>query len=154
MKLPEWLTHREVIDELSAEITSQAAQILALEDALSVSRRVEQSVRDKLMLLLEPGYFGKCSKIRFRDKPEAESFARTLEKDLGTTAGTLMAYRCPLCPRQRVSMAHFFHVMHVDPKERGKFGAQYRKRPRGPGRISPADIAKLRERVGISDEEK
>lgn len=135
-------------DVLCSEITDLSGQVLALEDELSATQRMNQSLTDTMRMLLEPNRDDACQKVRLRDKDEAAAFGRHVETANGTPAGTLEPYKCRDCPRQPVTLAYFWHVRHVNRTKRGLGAKQYATtRPREMGRITPENIARLKGKV-------
>jgi hypothetical protein len=127
-----------VAEDRAVELEAETARALA----------VEASTRKILTDLIEPPQIGECVKVRLRSREEAEAFARRVEHESGAEDGTLQAVACKRCPRQPITTEKFWHIRHVRPSQRNLNGSQYaRSRPRELGRISPADIAKLKNRL-------
>ncbi|MEU0468946.1 hypothetical protein ABZ215_33495 [Amycolatopsis sp. NPDC006131] len=149
-----WLRRRFAQPALEA-LTDMTARALTAEDRAEELARenehlrsLEASTRKLLTDLIEPPPVGDCIKVRLRSRDEAEAFARRVERESGAEPGTMEAVQCKRCPRQIISSERFWHIRHVRPSQRNRNGAQYaRTRPRELGRISPADIARIRNRV-------
>jgi hypothetical protein len=121
----------------------------AVEKAMDEVRAREASTRKLFTDLIEPPTVGECIKVRLRSRNEADAFARRVERESGAPVGALEAVQCRRCPRQPVTTEKFWHIRHVRPSQRNLHGSQYaHSRPRELGRISPADMAKLKARFG------
>lgn len=128
-----------VAEDRAAELEAETARAVA----------VEASTRKILTDLIEPPQIGECVKVRLRSREEASAFARRVERESGADEGALEAVQCKRCPRQPVSTEKFWHIRHARPSQRNQHGSQYaRSRPRELGRISPADVAKMRAKLG------
>ncbi|WP_027930747.1 hypothetical protein [Amycolatopsis thermoflava] len=139
---------------LMDELTAMTARYLQAEDRIDallieLGRALEAERRTKgvFRLMLEPAREGSCEKVRLWNRSEAERFARLVEREAKTGEGALEPYRCPICPRQPIDFAHFWHIRHADPTKRGKGAKQYAKRRGLKQGFSPADLARLVSRL-------
>lgn len=166
---------KQKIKDLTEEIRNQrvghAKQVASLQEDLNRARRthaaslaaqisaqgrmqddmrttLEESLnkmRWALNAALEPPKGSDCTKIRFHRKEEAESFARDMEQATGGVEGSVLLYRCRVCPRSPWTIQKFFHVTSNGRREelpyvRSRTNALTR-------RIDDDTIAQLRQRV-------
>jgi len=153
--LRRWLGESREMAELRREVIALRAEVAAARAcaAGAVASQWRAGRRAALLRglvdrLIEPGQVDECSKVRLRDRLEAEQFARSAEHDRGLPTGALMGYRCMRCPRQPVSLARYWHITHTDPAQRGLRGTQHRLS--GPGllsHITPDTVRLLRAKV-------
>lgn len=93
---------------------------------LGAARNEIHNLREKLgnALNVEPPASEACTKVRLRDRVEAEAFAARLAKDSGREPEDFRSYPCKLCPRQPVGGNRFLHIANVDPRERTERGTR------------------------------
>lgn len=160
LRLNAYLTERDVAvkarDEALAERDAAHAQVAAARsvallvtlEAVALVRQAQQHAegcRSVLALLIEPGRVEHCTKVRLRDEDQAWAFAARVETETGTP---MDVHKCRFCPRQPVGGEHFWHITHRDPAKRGQHGKADPQTPaRLLGHVSPADVARMRERA-------
>lgn len=75
-------------------------------------------VRGQLNALLnQPADSGKCVKVRFHQRPEAEEWLLQVAANGGTSPELYKTYPCDDCPRSPVTIRRFWHVAHLATKE-------------------------------------
>lgn len=128
------------IEMLNAVALRDSAQRQARE-----AERMADGCRSILSALFEPGLTEQCTKVRLRDRQEAETFGARVFAETGTPTE---AYKCRRCPRQPVSTDAFWHITHANPSKRGQRGkADPPQPPRLLNHVTPATVAALWSRV-------
>lgn len=107
-------------DELAVRTTAMAAQDTTTAELRSQIRGLERAVvrrdtRLRALLVEPPGEV--CRKVPWHTEGEADVFAQWLRA--GTNCGELEPYWCSICPRQRITNDHVWHVRHVERSQRG-----------------------------------
>lgn len=108
-------------------------------------------------LFTEPTQSGACQKVRLHTLEEAKAFRIKVANGLYRTPEEFRIYRCQICGRHPLTGDRFLHIANVERRtslEKQEDKQRVGRKDKAAGlipieqRISPDDIARLRDRFG------
>lgn len=137
------------VERLEVELIAARAEIVSLKKETAALNSKADKGR---WLAFEPAQGDECTKTRLHTIDEAREFRIKIATHYNVSPTEYGIYRCRICPRHPATGNRFLHLGNIHKKTslEKKLLAVDAKRARAGVRIqdsvSPADIAKLRER--------